>query len=108
MDPRPSSLSQSFPLSPSLPRLALTVLDGADLGTLLLEPLADLGFGHARRKRLGHIPLDGLEEITEFLLLVVNVFAGAVSLNGLLDGELVLLGLGIEARVDFLKHADAD
>ncbi len=105
MHPLPTSAPS---LSPSLPLLALTVLDGADLGTLLLEPLADLGLGHARRKRLGYIPLDGLEEITELLLLVVDVFAGAVSFDGLLDAELVLFGLGVESRVDFLEHADAD
>lgn len=92
----------------SLPFSAvLTVLDGADLGALLLESVADLGLGHAGRKRLGHIPLDRLEEITQLLLLVVNVFAGAVRLDGVLHGELVLLSLGVEACVDFLEHADA-
>ncbi len=102
----PISLSP-FPCPFVFVWLVLTVLDGANFGALLLEALAHLGLGHARAERLGDVALDGLEEVAKLLLLVLQVLLGAVRLDGLLHDQLVLLGLGVHARVDLVQDGDA-
>lgn len=84
----------------------LTVFDAANLSRFLLEARAHLRLGHARGKRLRYIALDGLEEVAELLLFVVDVLARAVSVDGVLHSEFVLFCLGLHACVDLLQHAN--